>query len=139
MSKRILVVDDESDFTRLLKVGLEHLGGFTVREENDSTHALKAAREYGPDAIILDIMMPDLDGSELAAIIQQDETLKHTPLIFLTALVSEEEVHRGSFVRGGRMFLPKPVDLARLAEVLREQMAGTNDSAALDGDATVVA
>jgi two-component system, OmpR family, response regulator len=132
MSKRILVVDDEPDFTRLLKVGLEQLGGFVVCEENVSTNALQTARDFDPDAIILDIMMPNLDGSELAALIQQDEILKRTPLIFLTALVAEEEVHRGSFVRGGRMFMPKPVDLSRLADCLREQTTGSGSGSAGD-------
>ena len=65
--KRILVVDDETSITRLLKMNLELIGNFEVREENSGAHAIEAAREFKPDLILLDVMMTDMDGGEVAA------------------------------------------------------------------------
>src|SRR5215207_7010241 len=89
--KRIFVVDDESGFTRLLKLTLEKSGRYVVREENDGTKAWLAAREFKPDIIFLDIVMPKVDGGEVARQIRTDPALEHVPIIFLTAIVSEKE------------------------------------------------
>ena len=86
---RIIVVDDEPDFTMLVRAHLESLGHFNVHEENDSTNAVRAAREFDPDLILLDIMMPEMDGSEVAAHLCADSRLADVPVIFLTALVQK--------------------------------------------------
>ena len=108
--KKILVVDDEASLTRMLRRNLEATGKYEVREENSGSHAYKTAREFQPDMIILDVMMPDMDGGDVAAKIQDDESLKHIPIVFLTAILKKEEVAEstGSTI-GGRTFLVKPV------------------------------
>ena len=72
--KRIFIVDDESGFTRLLKLTLEKTGGYLVKEENDGTNAWRAAREFKPDIIFLDIVMPKIDGGDVAQQIRSDPT-----------------------------------------------------------------
>ena len=97
MKKRILIVDDERWFTNLLKYSLETEGYFDVRQENDATRALGVARHYGPDLVILDIMMPALDGSELAARLKADPLLDDVPVLFMTALVTDTDAPDGLF------------------------------------------
>jgi CheY-like chemotaxis protein len=81
-----------------------------VRVENQGRRAVAAAREFRPDLIVLDIMMPDADGGALAAEIQADPILRDTPIVFLTALVSRNETGGASMRIGGYPFLAKPVD-----------------------------
>src|SRR5687768_9940814 len=91
VKKKILVVDDEASITRLLKLNLEK-GAYVVRTENEGTKALAAAKDFKPDLILLDVMMPDIDGGDVAAIIQADPLLCAVPIVFLTAAVKKEEV-----------------------------------------------
>jgi len=112
---RILLIDDEPSFTRMLKLNLERTGAFKVHCENNGAFGLTAARDFLPDMVFLDVIMPDVDGGEVAAQIHADPNLKDTPIVFLTAGVSRETT-RAKPVIGGRTFLAKPV---RTDEVLR--------------------
>ena len=122
MKKRILIVDDERWFTNLLKYSLETEGYFDVRQENDATRAAETARHYGPDLVILDIMMPALDGSELAARFKADPLLADVPVLFMTALVTDADAPDGLCSRGGQTFLPKNVPVERLIECIEEKL-----------------
>ena len=77
--KKILVVDDEASLTRMLRRNLEATGNYEVKEENSGTQAYDSAKQFQPDMILLDVMMPDMDGGTVAAQIQDDENLKHIP------------------------------------------------------------
>ena len=101
-TKRILVVDDEPGVTRNLKLTLESGGGYEVLSENHAANALTAARIFRPDLILLDVMMPDMDGGDVAARLRADPLLRDTPIIFLTALVSNEETDGHEMLSGGR-------------------------------------
>src|SRR5512143_1894188 len=109
--KRILIIDDEPAFTRMVKLNLEKTGSFEVREENKATYALAAAREFKPDLILLDVIMPTLDGGDVAAQFEKDKHLKGTPIVFLTATVSRREAGPAGLNSGGSLFLAKPVSL----------------------------
>jgi len=117
--KRIFIVDDESGFTRLLKLTLEKAGGYTVLEENDGTNAWRAAREFKPDIVFLDIVMPRIDGGDVAQQIRSDPMLAHVPIIFLTAIVSPKET--GNEI-GGYPFLAKPVSLEAITRCIKEHL-----------------
>ena len=117
--KRIFIVDDESGFTRLLKLTLEKTGGYTVLEENDGTNAWRAAREFKPDIIFLDIVMPKIDGGDVAQQIRSDPSLSHVPIIFLTAIVSKKETNNEI---GGFPFLAKPVSLDAITKCIKEHI-----------------
>lgn len=107
--KRVLLVDDEKSLTSLLKLNLEETGQYEVRVENWPEDALKAAREFKPDIVLLDIIMPRMPGGNVAAAIDQDPELKGTPIVFLTAAVRRQVVedHEGSI--GDHPCLVKPV------------------------------
>src|ERR1035438_4062424 len=75
MKKRILVVDDEPALTRMIKLTLEQTEQYEVRTENLGRKAIEAAREFKPELILLDVLMPDMLGSEIAAQLEQDPEL----------------------------------------------------------------
>lgn len=108
--RRILLVDDEVSITRVLELYLTENADCEVRVENDGPSAVAAAREFLPDLIFLDIVMPWTDGGTLAAEIQADPMLRGTPIVFLTALVSRNETGGALVQIGGYPFLAKPVD-----------------------------
>ena len=120
--KRILIVDDEASFTRMVKLNLEKTGQYEVREENKATYAIAAAREFKPDLIILDVIMPNLDGGDIFAQLQGDRHLKGTPVIFLTATVSPREAGMQGFNSGGALFLAKPVTLENLMTCINQNV-----------------
>jgi DNA-binding response OmpR family regulator len=130
MQKRILVVDDERWFTNLLEYSLEHEGHYEVMQENDPTRALESAREFGADLVILDIMMPHIDGSELAARMKFDAQLADVPVIFMTALVTDEDAPEGRCDSGGHTFLPKDVSVSRLIECIEDKLKSVKEAAA---------
>ncbi len=117
--KRIFIVDDESGFTRLIKLTLEKTGLYEVREENDGTKAWLAAREFAPDIIFLDIVMPKIDGGDVAQQIRSDPALAHVPIIFLTAIVSQKETRKEI---GGYPFIAKPVSLNAITQCIHEHL-----------------
>ena len=112
--KKILVIDDEVSFARMVKLNLEKTGGFEVRAENRAMFALAAAREFLPDLILLDVIMPGMDGGDVSKQIKRDRNLKNTPIIFLTATVSKREAGEVGLNSGGELFLAKPVSVEAL-------------------------
>jgi len=130
MKKRILVVDDEPEFTNVLRQSLESHGYYEVREENDAENARAAAREFDPDVVLLDIMMPEMEGSEVAAVLKQDPLTRDVPVIFLTALVSRDDAPTGSCSSGGHTFLPKDIRLEKLIRCIEDKIAHQQVAAA---------
>jgi len=109
MKKRILVVDDEPALTRMVKLNLERTGNYEVRTENQGSMAVPAAKEFKPDLIFLDVMMPDMGGDEVAALLKEDEALSKIKFIFMTAIVTRDETDAMGTNIGGNEFLAKPV------------------------------
>jgi CheY-like chemotaxis protein len=118
--KKILIIDDETSITRTVKVNLEKLGSYVVRAENKASDALPAARQFMPDIIFLDVMMPEMDGGEVAALLQAEARLKGVPIVFLTAIVTKKETGEGTTVRGHEIFMAKPVNLDTLVKCIEE-------------------
>ena len=116
---RILVIDDESGFTRLLKLVLRQ---YEIREENDALRAFHTAQTFLPDLILMDVVMPGIDGGNLAAKIKADETLKDVPIVFLTAVVSPTEAGEQPKHIGGFPFLAKPVSPEVLERCIEEHL-----------------
>lgn len=121
--KRILLVDDEKIVTRLLKLNLEQTNNYLVQVENASTGALAAAERFQPDLILLDIMMPGIDGGELAQHFQDSAQLKNVPVVFLTAAATKGEVASKGGSIGGLPFLAKPVDVPEVIRCIETYVA----------------
>ena len=120
--KRILIVDDEVSFARMVKMNLEKTGAFEVRTENKASYALAAAREFKPHLIILDVIMPTMDGGDVSNQIKRDRNLRDTPIIFLTATVSHREAGKDGLNSGGALFLAKPVSVETLVARINEHL-----------------
>ncbi|MBT7953366.1 MAG: response regulator [Gammaproteobacteria bacterium] len=126
MSKiKILVVDDEESLTRMLKLNLEETGQFEVRTENEGSNTLAAAHEFKPNLILLDIMMPDMIGSEVAEKLLEDKKLKDIKIIFLTALISKQEAETSDGKISGRSFIAKPVSIDDIIESIEKELGNT--------------
>ena len=99
--KRILVIDDELSVTRLLKLRLESTGAYAVRTVNRGSEGFQAAREFEPHAILIDVIMPDRSGLDVAYDIRAEERLKGVPIIFLTAMAwnDQQQTHTQSSAR----------------------------------------
>ncbi|MCH8541127.1 MAG: response regulator [Opitutales bacterium] len=117
---KILLVDDEPAFTRMVKLNLEETGHYVVRVENQSPKAAVAARQFKPDLIFLDIVMPEKDGGDVAAEIKSDPKLKSTPIVYLTAMVSSSESTKEPFTSAGELFLSKPVTVEKLNRCIKK-------------------
>ncbi len=113
--KRILIIDDELSFLRMLKLNLERTGRFEVYGEINGTRALEMVRSFRPDLILLDVVMPEIGGEEVAKQLKADKQLCLIPIVFLTATVTRDEVQPPPVHLGEYVFLAKP---AALAEVL---------------------
>lgn len=122
-TRKILIVDDDRTLTRLVRINLEESGRFTVREVNWATYALRVALAFEPDAVLLDVMMPELDGGELAAQIRSHPKLAHVPIIFLTAAAKRTEISAHEGYIGGMPFLAKPIDIDELTACLDANFA----------------
>jgi CheY-like chemotaxis protein len=118
--KKILLIDDEATNTRPMKVNLERTGRYEVQTENNPSQALQTARQFKPDLIFLDVMMPVMDGGEVAAQIEADPDLIEVPIIFLTAIVSRAETGEKGLVKAGRKFIAKPINLEALVRCIEE-------------------
>jgi DNA-binding response OmpR family regulator len=108
---RILLVDDEVAMTRLLKMNLEGTENYIVRVENSAAAALDAGERFCPDLIVLDVMMPHLDGGALAQLFKESAVLKDVPVIFLTAAATKAEISSRGGRIGGLPFMAKPLDV----------------------------
>ncbi len=122
--KRILLVDDEESITRTLKLFLDRTGGYEVRTENRGSLAVEVVRDFRPDLIVLDIVMPDADGGAIAQELGEDAELRDVPIIFLTAIIKEKEIRGQGHPIGGHTFLAKPVEPEVLIGHIEERLEG---------------
>ncbi len=119
--KTILVVDDEQDLLDLIEYNLQK-EGFDVLKAEDGKEGIKVAREPNPNLVLLDIMMPKMDGMEVVERMRSDKDLKHIPIIFLTARGDEKTEVEG-LDKGGDDYVTKPISttklISRIKAVLR--------------------
>jgi two-component system, OmpR family, response regulator len=131
---RVLVVDDEHSLTELLKMALRY-EGWDVRTAADGFNAVKVAREFRPDAIVLDIMLPDIDGLEVLQRVRADGT--ETPVLFLTAKDSLDDRIAG-LTAGGDDYVTKPFSLEEVVARLRGLIRRSGTAAAARSESTLV-
>ena len=115
---RILVVDDDAPIRLLCRVNLE-AEGMEVIEAADGTDGLEKARSASPDVVLLDVMLPKLDGWRLAEALLEDPATGEIPIVFLTARAELRDQARGLEL-GGIDYITKPFNPVELADVIRE-------------------
>lgn len=118
--KKILIVDDESDFCFFLKKNLESRGEYEVLICTDGREALPAIKKHRPDLVILDILQPFITGGEIAEKMKTEPATADIPFIFLTAVVKEAETNAHAGLIGGHYFIAKPVQTEKLIEIIEK-------------------
>ncbi len=116
-----MLVDDEAGFTLLVKAHLERSGRYVVREENDATKALETALEFKPDLVLLDLVMPKIDGTNLGRQIRLDPQLRDVRIIVLTGSIPKNH-HEPTRV-GDFLALSKPIGIRELMEAIEANLS----------------
>jgi DNA-binding response OmpR family regulator len=125
---RILIVDDEADLVSVLRIGLE-IEGFEVIAASDGEEGLKKAREERPDLVVLDLMLPKLDGYRVCRALKFDERYRGLPIVILSARSGEQD-RRLAFDMGADAFVSKPYDMAALVKLIRARLRAPSRTAA---------
>ncbi len=115
--KQILVIDDETDMLMAIKLRLE-ASGYEVHTAGDGLEGLNSARRLKPDLIILDVMLPKMNGYKVSRFLKFDEEYKHIPVIMLSALARQDDKDR-AVETGANAYLTKPFDSAGLVDTVR--------------------
>ncbi len=121
--KRILVIDDDTGLNQMVKLNLEATGNYEVCIENDSTLSVETARRVRPDLILLDYIMPEMDGGDVTTSLHEDPFLRGIPIIMVTALLANREMSPdGTVNRGGQVMLAKPVKMENLLKCIEKHL-----------------
>jgi DNA-binding response OmpR family regulator len=120
-AKKILVVDDEIDLVETLRFPLE-LEGYNVLVSHDGEDALNQARKEKPDLILLDLMLPKLDGYKVCRLLKFDERYKHIPILMLTAKTQEKDKILG-METGADEYITKPFEMDYLIEKVKAYLS----------------
>ncbi len=116
---RIMYVDDEPDIRAIVEMALEMVGGFSVTLCNSGQEALERVQEAGPELVLLDVMMPEMDGPQTLAALRRMPAAAALPVVFMTAKVQPAEVARLRGL-GAADVIAKPFDPLALSDQVRE-------------------
>jgi len=120
---RVLIIDDEHDFTQMVKFSLEEFGEYDVSVINKASNGLSAALKDKPHLILLDVIMPDMEGPDVFEQLATNDVTNKIPVIFLTATVTMEEAGTNRGLIGGRKFLAKGGSVQDLISCIQESVA----------------
>ena len=123
--RKVLVVDDEPDVLLLCRVNLE-FEGYEVIEAADGETAMEQVRAHRPDVVLLDVMMPRMDGWQVLQAIKSDDELRSIPVVMLTAKVQDQDQIRG-WSEGAADYITKPFSPLALSQVLQDVLATDAD------------
>src|SRR5256886_17617672 len=118
---RILIVDNNAQFADRVRLLLEQPGNYVACAVNDPRRALETARSFKPDLVLVDLIMPQADGSEVAAQLEADWALHSVPIVFVTSLITPEEARDARRIDGHRISA-KPHTAAELLRVVEENL-----------------
>ena len=124
---KILMVEDEPDIQTVAKLSLESIGGFTVEVCSSGQEAIDKALEVSPDLILLDVMMPGMDGPTTLQELKKIPELSETPVVFMTAKVQPQEIQQYKEY-GAIDVIPKPFDPMTLADTLNNIWSQYNEA-----------
>jgi CheY-like chemotaxis protein len=122
--KRILIVDDEVDAAQLLKANLEQTNRYEVRVEKWPEDVVNVARDFKPHLVLLDIIMPRMCGGDVAQAIKNDQQLKDTAIVWLTAAVWRHQVEENDGIICDYPCLAKPASLEEIIQCIETNVPG---------------
>ena len=125
--KKILIVDDEKDVLFMLEKRLTAEGYFVITA-NNGRDAVTLARTKSPDLIILDVVMPNMEGGEVAEHLKENIRTKNIPVIFLTALLSKNEEYKENHIIAGNITFAKPIDTGELLAQIKRLLCNVKTS-----------
>ena len=135
MKKRILIVDDDVAGSCLLKTSLERTQAYAVAVENNPTRTLETARWFHPELVLLDVVMPEMDGGDVMEVLTHDPELQgKVTVVFMTSIVSASEATRGPI--GGFRYIAKPVRASDVHQLFEVSTPDSHRSAPFGGAAT---
>ncbi|MDH5546264.1 MAG: response regulator [Gammaproteobacteria bacterium] len=117
--QRILLVEDEPDIQRVAEVALEMIGGFTLQICSSGKEAIDIAASFQPDIIVLDVMMPEMDGPATLIALRKISEIEKVPAIFMTAKVQADKLVQLNAL-GAEGIIAKPFSAMKLADQIRE-------------------
>jgi DNA-binding response OmpR family regulator len=120
--KRILLIDDEVGFTRLLKLNLEQMRDYEVRVENGAERAVTTAREFAPDLVLLDFIMPRMIGNDVADLLRAEAGLMKTPIVFLSAACSRNPNDQPNRALAGYPYIAKPATVEEVIAGIEQHL-----------------
>lgn len=121
---KVLVIDDEPEITDIIKAFLAN-AGYNVQVENTALAGIEKIRKFKPDLVLLDIMMPFMDGYEVCAKLKKDPQTAHIPVLFLTGKDVKDDAGM-SFKSGGDLFIKKPFSCERLLNMVKIVLMSVN-------------
>ncbi len=130
MARSILLVDDELDFSELLQFRLRDCG-YQILSATSGTEALKQARQYLPDVILLDLLLPDWDGLTLCELLRRQTSTCDTPVIMISAVATDVTRHSAT-VAGACAYFTKPLDFDGLKVKLQSLFAAPSPHSGID-------
>ncbi len=125
MSKKILIVDDEPEFVDMVKMRLE-ANGYMIETASDGQDGIRKAKKLIPDLILIDVMMPNMDGGDTVRLLKADPKTSGIPIIFLTALLDNIEREQQQKIIIGNNYFPaiaKPFTPEKLLQKIREALS----------------
>ncbi len=120
--KRILLIDDEVGFTRLLKLNLEQARDYEVRIENGAERAVSTARDFRPDLVLLDFIMPRMIGNDVAELLRTEGGLMKTPIVFLSAICSRNPNDERNRALAGYPYIAKPATVEEVIDGIERHL-----------------
>ena len=127
LHKRVLIIDDEEDIRDVAGLTLELTEGWTIETADSGARGIERARNFRPDAILLDVMMPDLDGPATFRALQSSDDTREIPVIFLTAKVQPADLRKFTQL-GVRGVIGKPFDPLKLAAQIGDLLEWKDDA-----------
>jgi len=125
MTKKILIIEDDPNMRKLVKYNLEK-EGYAVIPAESGNEGLRLARQEKPDLMVVDVLLPKMDGFTICRMLRYDEKFKHLPIILLTSQVTEKHKSTGKEV-GGDVYLTKPYKPEVLLEKVRNLLGQGGD------------
>ena len=119
--KKVLIVDDEEDVLVVLGKRL-YKAGYQVAKARSGHEGVEKAKKELPNLIILDILMPDMDGGEVIKVLKEDAATKDIPVIFLTCLYTKQDEKKEGHLVGKHLFIAKPYSSSELLNIVSEKI-----------------